>query len=101
MVSNETLNFSAMGTTQSADKEISLTAIMNKDSAEIDNVVQACVKDGYFYLSVENPSDRSNLGFILDIAEEVIKIGNEFFQLPIDEKLAFEMDDWGDLQNGG
>lgn len=59
---------------------ISLEALINKDNAEVQNLVQAGKKVGMFYLNLQGPSTKA----VFDDIPVIFKTGNEFFHLPPD-----------------
>jgi len=90
-----------MTESQAALREVSLSAILTKDSFHIATLLEACSTDGCFYLSLEDPDTNRPGCDVFDKAEEIIELADEFFQLPAEEKLMWEMDKWGDMQIGG
>jgi isopenicillin N synthase-like dioxygenase len=82
-------------------REVSLSGILKSASFHIATLLEACGTDGCFYLSLEDlDADRPEFQ-VFDMAKKIIKLSDDFFQLPAEEKLMWEMDKWGDMQIGG
>ncbi|KXT18053.1 hypothetical protein AC579_4555 [Pseudocercospora musae] len=75
--------------------KISLTAIISKDQRAIDKLVEAACKDGCFYL------DISDLPDLFDVSDQIAQVADDFFGLPLEEKLCYEMDKFTNLHMGG
>lgn len=90
-----------MARPHSALRAISLSGILADDSAQVANLLEACSTDGCFYLIVQESENDNPSCSTLRMADEVFKLAEELFELPLQEKLRWEMDKWGDLQIGG
>lgn len=59
--------------------------LLSQDPAEVDNVLKACIEDGYFYLDLNNIDGRRMLGD----QQETLKLMHRFFEAPIEQKNEF------------
>lgn len=59
--------------------------LLSQDPAEVDNVLKACIEDGYFYLDLSNIDGRRMLGD----QQETLKLMHRFFEAPIEQKNEF------------
>lgn len=82
-------------------EEICYHDLLTKDPSHIENLLRACSTDGCFHLNLKDTAGGYLPLDILNKAERVIEVANEFFQLPLEQKLSWEMDKWGDMQIGG
>jgi isopenicillin N synthase-like dioxygenase len=69
---------------KSVDLEtISLTKLLAEDSKEQDRVFQACKTRGFFYLELGGCENGET---ILKGADDICRMAEEFFKLPMEEK---------------
>ena len=83
---------------------LSLNGLLTEDAAEARKLVNACMTDGGFYVDLDEPSDTGKEVLphpLISMADDVVSIAREVFSMPLDDKLSWEMDRWGDLQIGG
>lgn len=66
---------------------ISLRKLLSRDAQEIQRFIQACQDVGFFYLHLQGPGDT-----ILDQSERLFDVGEELFDLPIDEKTKYNFE---------
>lgn len=62
---------------------IDFSRLLDREPSELSKLLSLCVKDGFFYLSLENPRIQQ----ILVDKDSVVRMMEEFFALPLDEKL--------------
>jgi isopenicillin N synthase-like dioxygenase len=78
---------------------ISFSLVKSHDAAEVANLVTACETDGCFCLDL---SDEDGLQTsMLESAGKLFDISKRLFEMPLEQKLRWEMDTWGDLLIGG
>lgn len=83
---------------------LSLNGLLTEDAAEARKLLNACMTDGGFYVDLDEHSDTGKEVLphpLISMAEDVVSIAREVFSMPLDDKLSWEMDKWGDLQIGG
>lgn len=64
---------------------ISLEKLLQHDEAEIQRFVRACEDLGFFYLDLTGPGNS-----LLAQADQLFGIGEELFNLPIEEKAKYD-----------
>lgn len=64
---------------------LSFDKLQKNDSQEIKRLVRACEDLGFFYLDLRGPGDR-----ILNDADKLFKIGEELYDLPLEEKQKYD-----------
>jgi len=82
-------------------REIPLSGILARDPPLVADLAEACTLDGCFYLNLQDPYNKTPWSDACKKAEQLYEIADEFFQLPLEQKLSWEMDKWGDMQIGG
>ncbi|OIW29132.1 Clavaminate synthase-like protein [Coniochaeta ligniaria NRRL 30616] len=85
---------------------VSVSKIEDGDVAETCKMLQACASDGGFYLSLSSDADANRHGVsgrhpLLALADHVFGTAKELFSMPLEDKMHWEMDLWGELQIGG
>ncbi len=64
---------------------LSLEKLQNNDPEEINRLIRACEDIGFFYLDLRGPGNS-----ILDDADKLFKIGEELYELPLEEKKKYD-----------
>ncbi|KAK5947565.1 hypothetical protein PMZ80_001718 [Knufia obscura] len=64
---------------------LSLAKLQNNDPEEINRLIRACEDLGFFYLDLQGPGDG-----ILDDADKLFKVGEELYDLPLEEKQKYD-----------
>jgi len=64
---------------------LSFAKLQNDDAEEINRLVRACEDLGFFYLDL-----RGSDGTILDDADKLFKLGEELYDLPVEEKKKYD-----------
>jgi isopenicillin N synthase-like dioxygenase len=59
--------------------------LLSQDPAEVDEVLKACLEEGYFYLDLTSIDGRRMLGD----QQETLKLMKRFFEAPIEQKNEF------------
>ena len=67
---------------------ISFLKLKAGDAAEVDRLFQACKQWGFFYLDFRDNVQGSTL---LTLADQVLEIGKNVFDLDLEEKLKYHM----------
>lgn len=67
---------------------ISLPKLLSKDSVEQDRVFEACKSRGFFYLELAGCESGET---ILHGADEICRLAEELFRLPVEEKEEYRM----------
>lgn len=88
-------------TDSSVIRDVSYLGLMANDPSDIRALWNACSSEGCFYLEIEDLVKDCQSSSILSMAEEVAAVAGSFFKLPLEDKLGWEMDKWGNMQNGG
>ncbi|XXG95200.1 hypothetical protein Hte_001460 [Hypoxylon texense] len=66
---------------------IALSKLLDGDAAEQDRVFEACVGRGFFYLDLSGCSAGST---ILSGADQIARVGERVFRLPLSEKMRYK-----------
>jgi isopenicillin N synthase-like dioxygenase len=66
-------------------RTINYGLLLSQDPAEVDNVLKACLEDGYFYLDLQSIDGRR----ALSDQQETLKLMKRFFEAPIEQKNEF------------
>ena len=66
---------------------ISLAKLQSGDAKELDRVFEACKSWGFFYLELPG-SEQGDI--IANNANDICRIAEKVFRLPVDEKLKYE-----------
>lgn len=82
-------------------QDISYVALMANDPSNTRALLNACSSEGCFYLEIGDLAIGSQSSSILSTAEQVAAVAGGLFELPLEEKLRWEMDKWGSMLNGG
>jgi isopenicillin N synthase-like dioxygenase len=64
---------------------LSLKKLLAKDAEEVNRFTRACEDLGFFYLDVSGLGDS-----LLDDVNQLFSIGEELFNLPLDEKKRYD-----------
>jgi len=64
---------------------LSFEKLQNNDEEEIGRLIRACEDIGFFYLDLRGPGDN-----ILDDANKLFKVGEELYDLPVEEKTKYD-----------
>ncbi|KAI0020137.1 Clavaminate synthase-like protein [Xylariomycetidae sp. FL0641] len=80
---------------------ISLTRLNAGEEDEIQRLLLSCKTAGAFLLDLSAHESDGADGSIFTQAEKVSHLAQDFFELGLEHKLAYEMDKWGDMQIGG
>jgi isopenicillin N synthase-like dioxygenase len=64
---------------------IAFEKLLQRDKIELERFVQACEDLGFFYLDLTGPGDA-----LLAEAEQLFGVGEELFDLPLDEKAKYD-----------
>ncbi|EXJ74790.1 uncharacterized protein A1O5_01486 [Cladophialophora psammophila CBS 110553] len=64
---------------------LSLAKLIERDPEEVNRFVRACEDLGFFYLDLTGPGDS-----LLADADQLFKVGEELFELPLDEKKKYD-----------
>ncbi|KAK6218006.1 hypothetical protein LQW54_003064 [Pestalotiopsis sp. IQ-011] len=67
---------------------IPLAGLLAGDPAEQDRVFEACKGRGFFYLDLREAGAEEGR-VLLDGAEQIARVGEETFELPVDEKMKY------------
>lgn len=67
---------------------ISFLKLQSGDVAEVDHLFQACKQWGFFFLDLRDNVQGSTL---LDLADQVLEIGKNVFDLGLEEKNKYRM----------
>ena len=81
--------------------EIPFAEILKNEACHLDSLYKACSSEGCFYLDIGTPKKGASAVSLIDMADAIMQIAGSFFALPLEEKLRWEMDKWGDMQIGG
>lgn len=78
---------------------LSLQRLLDGDEDERERLWQACTELGFFYLDLRgayshDPIDVDGSGF-LDEADNLFKVAEEFYALPVHEKQKYDLKDQG------
>ncbi len=82
-------------------KEISLSKLLKDDQHSVAVLLEACISEGCFYLDISDADESISKAPLMKEASAIIQTAGQFFQSPLNEKLQWEMDTWGDLHIGG
>ncbi|EME80879.1 uncharacterized protein MYCFIDRAFT_165730 [Pseudocercospora fijiensis CIRAD86] len=74
---------------------IPLEALISNEQKAVERLVEAASNDGCFYL------DISSAKILFDAADQISVAADSFFNLPVHEKLLYEMDHFTNLHMGG
>ena len=72
-------------------KTISFSALLHGESDAIADLYSAGVEGGFFYLDVRS----LEIEMILDEVNKLYGVAEDFFQLPLEEKMTFDLDKIG------
>jgi hypothetical protein len=64
---------------------LSLAKLLDRNPAEVKRFINACEDLGFFYLDLSGPGDP-----ILADADQLFKVGEELFELPLEEKKQYD-----------
>ncbi|KAK8018350.1 oxidoreductase- 2OG-Fe(II) oxygenase family [Apiospora marii] len=78
-------------------RTISLFELESGSDLEQDLLLQACTKDGFFYLNLTHP----NYSVLLNDVESVFKVSERLFSYAPDVKSLFDVDEISDLKVNG
>jgi isopenicillin N synthase-like dioxygenase len=81
--------------------KVSFNSLLSSNEEQISALLQACKTDGCFLLDLKSPVECHATQSVLTIFDKLVNYVEEFYALPLSEKLKWEMDKWGDLQIGG
>lgn len=90
-----------MTETQNQVLEISFNGIIAKDPAVLSDLKKACATHGCFFLTLQESYGYSSRNDILQKVQHLWGAANEFYDMPLNSKLGWEMDKWGEMQIGG
>lgn len=62
---------------------VDFSLLYDRNPTELSKLLALCVKDGFFYLNLQDP----RINQILSNKDSVVRMMEEFFALPLDEKL--------------
>lgn len=83
---------------------ISYTGLVAQHEDDVNSLLNACRSTGCFYLSLRDVT-RSNTGNevseMFSKAGEIVENAKAFFDRPLPEKMAWEMDAWGSHHTSG
>jgi isopenicillin N synthase-like dioxygenase len=74
--------------------------LLSGNKQDIDGLAKICREVGCFYLSLFQTAADDRLG-IFEMASDISRGVDEFFGQPLQEKIKWEMDAWGQLQISG
>lgn len=80
---------------------VSLYQILREDPGHTNPLFKACQSEGCFYLDLPEPVKDCQTILILNMAERTFKLADTLFNLPLEKKMQWELDTWGDLMIGG
>lgn len=80
-------------------KEISLQRLQSNDDVEITKLLIACKEDGVFYLNLRDYGSQD--GPLLSMSTEVFQLSKELFDLPLNEKMGYDIDNFGNMKVDG
>ena len=82
-------------------QDVSYVGLLANNQSDTRALLNACSSEGCFYLQIGGLANVGQSLSILSMAEKIAAVAGSFFELPLEEKLRWEMDKWGSTQNGG
>lgn len=86
------------GNTKADLYTINFQALLDNDSEERSNLLDAAQNQGFFYLDLTQTQDSAKL---LGIVENVYSMQKKLFDLPLEEKLKYDVDNGGYMKING
>lgn len=80
-------------------KEISLQRLQMNDMIESQNLLIACMEDGVFYLNLHDYTNQD--GSLLSLSKEIFSVSQQLFDLPLEEKMSYDIDKNGIMRVNG
>lgn len=80
-------------------EEISLHLLKDGDKAEESRLLDACVKDGVFYLNLQ--SQEGKYEPLWRSSRDIFQVLEALFDLPEDEKMKYDIDHHGEMKLNG
>lgn len=80
-------------------KEISLQRLEMSDEIETQKLLIACMEDGVFYLNLRDHTNQDRS--LLSLSKEMFSVSQELFELPLDEKMNYDIDQNGIMRVNG
>lgn len=81
--------------------EISLDLLHSGDEEEADRLLEACIRDGVFYLNLRQQDDERIESPLIRYADHIFDASKSLFDLPLEKKMKYDIDRNGDLKLNG
>ncbi|MCJ1313506.1 hypothetical protein MMC25_007185 [Agyrium rufum] len=75
--------------------------ILQPTSSTLQALSEACSTYGFFYLDLREADAVSNGDIALSLIQEIFEYAPNIFDIPIEEKMQYEVDHYGDVKIGG
>lgn len=79
--------------------EVSLQRLERGDKTETSKLLTACREDGVFYLNLQTHENHD--GPLLSLSTEIFDLSKKLFELPLDEKMNYDIDTFGTMKVNG
>lgn len=79
--------------------EVSLQQLEMGDKTETSKLLAACREDGVFYLNLRDHENHD--GPLLSVSTEIFNLSKELFELPLEEKMNYDIDKAGNMKVNG
>lgn len=80
-------------------EEISLHLLKDGNKTEESRLLDACMKDGVFYLNLQNQEGTG--GPLWRSSRDIFQVLEALFNLPEDEKMKYDIDHHGEMKLNG